>query len=105
MAGLPQRIWARRSAVFDEENTNMGANHLCDAAKARSHATPREPFLFADWERVVFLHFTIAPEVLRAHVPSPFQLELWHDQAWLSLVALTMRRFRPGRRCSAAALI
>src|SRR5205085_8118532 len=31
-------------------------------------------------------------------------LELWHDQAWLSLVALTMRRFRPGCRVSTAAL-
>jgi hypothetical protein len=82
----------------------MGANTLCDAAKARLLATPGEPFLFADWENVVFLHFTISPELLRAQVPPPFQLEVWHDQAWLSLVALTMRRFRPGRRASSAAL-
>ena len=83
----------------------MGGNEFCEAAKARLLATPGEPFLYADWENVVFLHFTISPELLRAHVSAPFELEIWRDQAWLSLVALTMRRFRPGRRSSAAALL
>ena len=82
----------------------MGAIEISKAAKARLLATPGEPFLFADWENVVFLHFSIYPELLRPHIPPPFQLELWNDQAWLSLVALTMRRFLPGRRISAAAL-
>lgn len=75
-----------------------------NTAKARLAGDPSEPFLFADWEHVVFLHFKIAPELLAPHVPQPFQLELWEGDAWLSIVALTMRRFRAGCWASMAAL-
>jgi len=69
-----------------------------ETAKARLLGNPREPLLFADWERVVFLHFRIAPDVLRPHIPSAFQLEQLDDNAWVSIVALTMRRFRAAHR-------
>jgi uncharacterized protein YqjF (DUF2071 family) len=75
-----------------------------ELAKVRLLQDPREPLLFVDWEQVVFLHFKIPPEVLCTHIPTPFQLELWRGEAWLSVVALTMRRFRPGRRHSFAGL-
>jgi uncharacterized protein YqjF (DUF2071 family) len=54
-----------------------------------------DPFLYADWERVVFLHYTIAPEFVRANVPASLELELFEGKACLSVVAVTMRRFRP----------
>src|SRR5437773_1433477 len=72
----------------------------CQAAKQRLVSARGDPFLLADWEKVVFLHFLIEPELLRSQVPHPFALELYEGQACISLVALTMRRFRPCRRLS-----
>jgi uncharacterized protein YqjF (DUF2071 family) len=56
-----------------------------------------DPFVYADWENVVFLHYTIAPELVRPHVPAPLELELFKGKACLSVVAVTMRRFRSNR--------
>jgi uncharacterized protein YqjF (DUF2071 family) len=68
-----------------------------DAAQTRLHSIRGDPFLFADWERVLFLHFAIAPELLHPFVLPQLELELFEGHAWLSLVAVTMRRFRPVR--------
>jgi len=53
-----------------------------------------------EWPRVLFLHYRIAADVLRPHVPRHFEIELFDNSAWLTLVALTMRSFRPCRPLS-----
>jgi len=68
-----------------------------DAAKARLLSVRGDPFLFADWENVLFLHFAIAPELLRPLIRPPLELDLYEGQAHLSVVAVTMRRFQPAR--------
>jgi uncharacterized protein YqjF (DUF2071 family) len=68
-----------------------------DAAQKRLASVSGDPFLFADWERVLFLNFAIAPELLRPFVAPPLELDLYEGQAYLSLVAVSMRRFRPAR--------
>jgi uncharacterized protein YqjF (DUF2071 family) len=77
---------------------------LCDRARERLLSVKGDPFLFADWERPLFFHFAIAPDLLRPQVPPPFHLELYEGKAWLSLAALTMRNFRPCRPRTSAAL-
>src|SRR5579862_9123423 len=67
------------------------------AARRTLHSVPGDPFLFADWERVLFLHFTIDHDLLKPHVPAPFELELYNGQGCLSLVCVTMRKLRPYR--------
>ncbi|MEO5803846.1 MAG: DUF2071 domain-containing protein [Verrucomicrobiota bacterium] len=52
-----------------------------------------EPLFLADWERAVFIHYEIDPEILQSAVP--FQLDLRDGKAYVSLVAFTMRRMRP----------
>src|SRR5437667_6137085 len=76
---------------------------ISEIARRRILSVRGDPFLFADWQQVVFIHFLISPEVLRPHVPAPFDLELYQGQACLSLVALTMRHFRPCQPGSPAA--
>src|SRR5262249_2812710 len=73
------------------------ANALSDLARQRLLSLKGDPFLCADWQRVLFLHYVIDREALRPHVPEPFELELHEGQACVSLVALTMRHFRPAR--------
>ena len=74
----------------------------CDTAKRRLRSVKGDPFLFVDWERVVFLHFLLPPELLRPQVPASFELDLHEGRACVSLVALSMRHFRPSRRGSLA---
>jgi uncharacterized protein YqjF (DUF2071 family) len=47
----------------------------------------------ADWLNMVFLHLEIDHSLLQRHVP--FELDLFEDRAYVSLVAFIMRRFRP----------
>jgi uncharacterized protein YqjF (DUF2071 family) len=68
-----------------------------DAAQTRLRSIRGDPFLFADWERVLFLHFAVAPGLLRPRVPPPLELDLYDGQAFVSVVAVTMQRFRPER--------
>jgi uncharacterized protein YqjF (DUF2071 family) len=68
-----------------------------ELAQKRLLSIRGDPFLVADWDRVLFLHFAIAPEQLRPFIPSPLELDLYEGQALVSLVAVTMRRFRPAR--------
>jgi len=72
----------------------------CDAARQRLFSVKGDPFLFADWKQVIFLHFLVEPQRLRPYVPAALELELHGGQACFSLVALTMRQFRPSRRLS-----
>jgi len=74
-----------------------------DAGKRRLLSVKGDPFLFARWERVVFLHFALEPETLRPHLRPPFELELYDGGGVISVVAVTMRRFRPVRPASIAA--
>ena len=74
-----------------------------DAVKKRLLSVKGDPFLLARWERVVFLHFMLEPETLRPQLRSPFELELYDGSAVISVVAITMRRFRPVRPISIAA--
>jgi uncharacterized protein YqjF (DUF2071 family) len=77
-----------------KENVTVAAS---DAAQKRLHSVRGDPFLFADWERVLFLHYVIDPELLRPFILLPLELDLYEGQAYLSLVAVTMRSFRPVR--------
>jgi uncharacterized protein YqjF (DUF2071 family) len=67
---------------------------LGDAGKRRLFSIKGEPLVFAEWHRVVFLHYEIEPSVVIAQLPTCFSLELHQGKAIVSLVALTMRRFR-----------
>lgn len=66
-----------------------------EAARERILSCKGEPLFLADWDRAVFIHYEIDPEILQREVP--FQLDLRDGKAYVSLVAFTMRRMRP--RC------
>jgi uncharacterized protein YqjF (DUF2071 family) len=51
------------------------------------------PLFKADWLWPVFIHFKVDPHALQSHVP--FELDLFDDDAYVSLVAFTQARLRP----------
>jgi uncharacterized protein YqjF (DUF2071 family) len=69
------------------------ASALSDAARERLLSRRGEPLFFADWERVLMIHFEVDPEALQWDVP--FQLDLRDGRAFVSVVAFTMHGMRP----------
>jgi uncharacterized protein YqjF (DUF2071 family) len=59
----------------------------------RSGEAAFRPLFRADWRDVLFVHYSLDPDVLSPHVP--FELDLFEGRAWVSLVAFTQARFRP----------
>lgn len=64
-----------------------------EAARERILSRKGEPLFLADWERAVFIHYEVDPEILQREIP--FQLDLLDGKTYVSLVAFTMRRMRP----------
>lgn len=58
----------------------------------RLHSRSFEPLFLADWDRAVFLHFAVDAARLQPWVPFP--LDCRDGNAWISLVAFTMRGMR-----------
>jgi len=78
--------------TFEPPGRKTVNTHASSIARGSQDALVR-----VEWPRVLFLHYRIAPEALRAHVPRDFEIETYDNSAWLTLVALTMRNFRPCR--------
>lgn len=64
-----------------------------EAARQRLLSVPHEPLFLANWEQVLMMHFELEASELQREVP--FQLDLYEGQAYVSLVAFTMRGMRP----------
>jgi len=48
-----------------------------------------------EWHNVLFLHWPISPEVLRKHIPSELELDLYNNQAWIGLIFFEVKGNRP----------
>jgi uncharacterized protein YqjF (DUF2071 family) len=66
---------------------------LSERAKARMLRSRFEPLFIADWDGVLMTHFAVDAEALQRDVP--FKLDLRDGQAFVTLVAFTMRDMRP----------
>jgi uncharacterized protein len=53
---------------------------------------PRRPLFSCSWDRAVFLHYRVAPQYLQPQIP--FDLDLHDGDAYVSLVAFTLRNMR-----------
>ena len=92
----------KRSTDTIPSAASVQPSAFSDVARQRILSLKGDPFLLADWRNVVFLHFAINPDALRPLVPAPLELELHEGNACVSLVALTMRHFRPFKHRSLA---
>jgi uncharacterized protein YqjF (DUF2071 family) len=63
------------------------------AARRRLLSIKGEPLFYADWLRVLFIHFEVDAAALQREVPFP--LDLHEGRGYVSLVAFTMRDMRP----------
>jgi uncharacterized protein len=70
-----------------------GRSTLSDAARRRMLALAGEPMFYARWDRALFIHYAADAAALQPDVP--FQLDLRHGLAYVSIVAFTLSRMRP----------
>ena len=47
------------------------------------------------WSNLLFLHWPVAPEVLRPRLPAGLHVDLFDGQAWIGVVPFAMERVRP----------
>lgn len=62
----------------------------------RPFELPNGPWVYyQEWNKALFLHWTIPFEVLRKHVPSKLKIDTFDGICYVSLVAFTMEKIRP----------
>lgn len=62
----------------------------------RSYDAPKEPYAFyQEWNRALFFHWKVDAEVLQELLPENLSLDLFNNEAYVSLVAFTMEKIRP----------
>lgn len=47
------------------------------------------------WSHLLFLHWPVAPEVVRSRLPKGLQVDLFDDTAWIGIVPFAMERVHP----------
>jgi len=80
-------------AAAATEEGRVARSTLSDEAREAMLRHRGETVFLADWTGLTFLHFEVDPNRLQEVVPFP--LDRFEGRVFVSLVAFTMRRFRP----------
>jgi uncharacterized protein YqjF (DUF2071 family) len=79
-----------------EKTSWVGADSILFATRHRPWPAPMAPWVMTQrWNDLLFLHYQIAPEKLRALVPDSLQLDTYQQQAWLSITPFWIDHLRP----------
>lgn len=53
------------------------------------------PAMFQRWGRLLFLHWSVAPEVIQKTLPEGLQADIFEGRAWIGIVPFSMNAVRP----------
>lgn len=57
---------------------------------------PKEKWVYyQEWNRLLFFHFEVPFEVLRALVPETLEIDVFEEKCYISIVPFTMEKIRP----------
>jgi uncharacterized protein len=66
------------------------------ATAHRPWPVPAEPWVLGQsWERLLFAHWRVAADALRAHVPPPLRLDTFDGTAWLGVTPFAVAGLHP----------
>jgi uncharacterized protein YqjF (DUF2071 family) len=69
---------------------------ILNATAHRPWPMPRRPWLMMQtWHDLLFAHWAVDPQQLRAQVPTQFELDLWDGHAWVGIVPFRMSNVAP----------
>jgi uncharacterized protein len=78
--------------VVDEIPGQRGALSRCEH---RPWPLPERPWLMGQtWYDLLFAHWPVAPEALRAHVPAPLELDVREGLAWIGVTPFVIGGLR-----------
>jgi uncharacterized protein len=91
-AGLGERLIAPLGAIYDEVPAQASA--LGESAY-RPWPAPARPWLMGQtWRELLFAHWAVAPERLRAVVPPPLELDLRDGRGWIGVTPFRVTGLR-----------
>jgi uncharacterized protein len=53
------------------------------------------PLMHQTWDKLLFLHWSMKPEMLRPLIPSSLDIDTWEGMAWVGVTPFTLRGIRP----------
>lgn len=63
--------------------------------EALRQAPTARPVMRQRWSDLLFLHWAVDPEVIRARLPAGLEVDTFDGRAWLGIVPFAMERVRP----------
>ena len=85
------------AAELDEGRTRwIGADSILFATQHRPWPAPMAPWVMTQrWNDLLFLHYAVSAEKLRALVPEALALDTYQRHGWLSITPFWMNHLRP----------
>lgn len=53
------------------------------------------PIMYQSWRKLLFMHWPLAPEVLRPFIPEKLRIDTYQGQAWIAVTPFIVRHARP----------
>ncbi len=72
----------------------MPANGAIDRLGMRSRP-PGSPVMHQRWEDLLFLHWPVAPSLLRPLIPDPLEIDTFDGQAWIGITPFHLSDLHP----------
>jgi len=82
----------------EQENRTrwMGADSILFATAHRPWPPPMAPWIMTQrWNDILFLHYGLAPEIMRPLVPDVLTLDTYQQRAWVSVIPFWINHLRP----------
>lgn len=77
-------------------NGHLSIKTILAQGKHRPWPMPARAWSFyQEWNKVVFMHWKLPPEVLIPFVPSGLEMDMFEGDAWVSVVVFDMNNIRP----------
>ena len=74
----------------------MSIASLLQTTTHRTWPLPKGPWrYYQEWNDVLFLHWPVEADLVKALIPTSLELETFDGKAWISVVAFTMQKIRP----------
>ena len=74
----------------------VGADSILFATAHRPWPAPMAPWIMTQrWNDLLFLHYSLDPELVRARVPDVLTLDTYRQRAWVSVTPFWINHLRP----------
>src|SRR5579863_4354396 len=74
----------------------VGADSILFATAHRAWPPPMAPWIMTQrWNDLLFLHYALDPEIVRARVPQALTLDTYQQRAWVSVTPFWINHLRP----------